>query len=58
VSIQIPGGKEKIRFLSVCLFAVLNSGNDHKEVVVVNFVKDSVGTLANAIATAMKLLDS
>jgi hypothetical protein len=44
--------------LSVCFFAVFHCRNVHEEVVVINFVKNAVGTLAHSIPAAMKLLDS
>ena len=45
-------------FSSVRFFAVFHCGNVHEEVVVINFVKDAVGTLTNSVPAAMKLLDS
>jgi len=45
-------------FLSIGILAMFHCGNIHEEIVVVNFVKDTIRPLANSVSTSVKLLDS
>ncbi|MFH1112990.1 MAG: hypothetical protein V1792_03630 [Pseudomonadota bacterium] len=49
---------KRFRSLSVGVFAVVHRGDIHKEVLVINFVKNAITALANSIAATVKLLDS